>query len=102
MEISSADPQPGATVQTRRYGQMVDEPVDDPSLAGGRRCCFYGWLVWVVLVVAQIITFFGTSSGLTFIIDDVMDELHLSRSSISLACARRQICCQRSYTTWYN
>ena len=51
--------------------------------AARRPCCFYGWLVWLVLCVGSIGTFFGTSSAITFVLDDIMAELDLTRSAIS-------------------
>ena len=65
------------TTATRSYGRQIDED------AASRRCCFYGWLVWLVLCVGSIGTFFGTSSAITFVLDDIMAELKLTRSAIS-------------------
>jgi sugar phosphate permease len=64
----------------RRFRRQQDEDESQPE-----RRCFYGWVIWVVLTVGQVTTFFGTSSGITFIVDDLMAELGLSRTSLSLA-----------------
>lgn len=74
--------------QARKYGQLVSE---DSTLPASSRlptcCCPYGWTVWTVLTIGQITTFFGTSSGVAFVIEGVMAELELSRSLVSLAYA---------------
>ena len=70
----------------RRFKRMDDEE-GSPDTTTGRCCCFYGWTVWLVLTVGQTTTFFGTSSGVTFVLDDVMAELQLSRSMASLSYA---------------
>ena len=71
----------------RRYGRQLDE--DDTEARGTARscrcCCFYGWFVWLLLTLAQISTFFGTSSAVTFVIEPIMAELKLSRSLVSLS-----------------
>ena len=54
------------TTAAPQYGRQVDDG------GGPQPCCFYGWAVWLVLVVGQITTFFGTSSGIAFILDDIM------------------------------
>ena len=68
----------------RRYGRQRD---DDESLTNSSTvcCCYYGWVVWAITTIAQCLTFFGTSGGITFIVDPIKDELELSRSSISLS-----------------
>jgi sugar phosphate permease len=68
----------------RRFKQMNDEEGNAASMDS---CCFYGWTVWLVLTIGQMTTFFGTSSGVTFVLDDVMAELKLSRSMASLSYA---------------
>ena len=74
MELAETVP----TTATRSYGRQIDD--ED---AARRPCCFYGWLVWLVLCVGSIGTFFGTSSAITFVLDDIMAELDLTRSAIS-------------------
>lgn len=73
----------GRIKQTRSYGAMVDEGTAEPATAR----CFYGNLVWAVLTLGSVTTFFGTSSGITFVVDDLMEELQLSRSVISFSYA---------------
>ena len=75
MELPEKTP---TATSTRSYGRQIDD--ED---AARRPCCFYGWLVWLVLCVGSIVTFFGTSSAITFVLDDVMTELDLTRSAIS-------------------
>ena len=75
MELAEKTP---TATSTRSYGRQIDD--ED---AARRPCCFYGWLVWLVLCVGSIVTFFGTSSAITFVLDDVMTELDLTRSAIS-------------------
>lgn len=70
-------------VRRRRFSEMVDE--DHPTVR--HCCCFYGWIIWLVVTVGQMSTFYGTSSGVTFVLDDVMAELSLSRSLASLSYA---------------
>ena len=48
-------------------------------------CCFYGWVEWIVLAVGQITVFLGASSGVTFIIQPVRDELNLTQTSVAFA-----------------
>ena len=61
---------------------------DEGEAAPTSSRCFYGWtVVWPILVVGQTSTFFGTSSGIAFIVDHIMDDLSLSRSQVSLAYA---------------
>ena len=70
---------------SRRYGQLVNE---DSAPGSHRTCrCPYGYVVWTVLTVGQITTFFGTSAGLTFSIEGIKSDLQLSRSVISLTYA---------------
>ena len=74
MELAAKAP----TTATRSYGRQID--AED---AARRPCCFYGWAVWLVLCVGSIGTFFGTSGAITFVLDDIMAELDLTRSAIS-------------------
>ena len=76
MELA-AKPPAVVTTATRSYSRQVDED------AARRPCCFYGWVVWLVLAIGSIGTFFGTSSAITFVLDDIMAELDLTRSAIS-------------------
>ena len=70
---------------SRRYGQLVNE---DSAPGSHRTCrCPYGYVVWTVLTVGQITTFFGTSAGLAFSIEGIKSDLQLSRSVISLTYA---------------
>jgi MFS family permease len=76
---------------SRAWNQMVEEGgAARPAAASGRACCSsfacYGWVrVWGTVTLSQIITYFGTSAGVKFIIDDAMLELGLTRSEMSLA-----------------
>ena len=45
-------------VRRRRFSEMVDE--DHPTVR--HCCCFYGWIIWLVVTVGQMSTFYGTSS----------------------------------------
>ena len=54
MELAATVP----TTATRSYGRQIDD--ED---AARRPCCFYGWLVWLVLCVGSIGTFFGKSKS---------------------------------------
>ena len=49
------------------------------------RCCFYGWIVWAVLCIGQISCFLGASSGVTFIVDPIRDDLGLTQTTVALA-----------------
>ena len=81
MELATKKPTAvAAAAVTGRYGRQIDE---DASTSSRKPRCFYGWAVWAVLCVGSISTFFGTSSAITFVLDDIMAELKLSRSSIS-------------------
>ena len=75
---------PHATTQTRQFVKLDEESADAPQR---RSCCHYGWVIWAVITLGQITTFFGTSSGVTFVVDDLMADLQLSRSFVSLAYA---------------
>ena len=44
---------------------------------------FYGKVIWLVCCLGQITTYFGTSAGITFIVDDLMGDMALSRSGVS-------------------
>jgi hypothetical protein len=68
--------------RARRYGQLDDESAAESA---AHPCCFYGWLIWVLLTIAQITTFFGTSSAVTFVVEPMMADLSLSRSLLSLS-----------------
>ena len=74
MELAAKAP----TTATRSYGRQID--AEDAARCP---CCFYGWAVWLVLCVGSIGTFFGTSGAITFVLDDIMAELDLTRSAIS-------------------
>ena len=56
-----------------------------PAVARWCPRVFYGWVVWAVVVGGQTLFFLGASSGVTFIIDAVRDELGMSQSSIAAA-----------------
>ena len=47
--------------------------------------CFYGWIVWFILLIGSITVFMGASSGVTFIIDPVRDDLKLTQTEIALS-----------------
>lgn len=49
------------------------------------RSCFYGWLIWAVVLAGQVSVFMGASSGLTFVVNPMRDDLQLSQTSIALA-----------------
>ena len=80
MEAAAARPGVSVSVvQARRYGQL------DESSHPTRWCHNYGWLCWAVLTLAQITTFFGTSSAVAFVVEPMMVDLALSRSLLSLS-----------------
>ena len=47
--------------------------------------CFYGWIVWFILLIGSITVFMGASSGVTFIIDPVREDLKLTQTEIALS-----------------
>ena len=45
--------------------------------------CFYGWIVWFILLISSITVFMGASSKVTFIIDPVREDLKLTQTEIA-------------------
>lgn len=46
---------------------------------------FYGWVVWAVLTLGLTTVFLGASSGVTFVVEPMKEEMRLTQTSVAMA-----------------
>lgn len=67
------------------HSRFRDEEDEGQTRTSACCCCFYGWVIFSVVTLGQLLTFFGTSGGVTFIFEKIKDELHMTRVEISFS-----------------